>query len=729
MMSFIQRYLSIVFYLICLILAAGCFYFSISEGLFAWFAPDELAVSSTYHNAGLLGCINTYYLHTTINRISADLGICLMAKNAVLWGAPFMGWALSRLFFYALIPISMALVLKELVKIPFKFAVILALIISTIGLFILSDGIFYMFGLDLAIYATATITFFLLVALFPRSIENNLCYVLFCLVYSINLSSHEVFLPISGLFIPLFAWYHQAASDHKQTLALWVKNIWRDKKLGVLLVIYAASVLATIFAPGLAMRQHVWPSSGTYHDGLVYMALSVEEAAYFIYRSYILIFLIFLLGAICRFLVLGQPLPKKKLFYVFLFCVPLIYLLLMGYLLGITPSLWMGSQRTVGFQWIEPLIMTKSVLLKQGALAIRQNLFFYTGLLLDIFLAGFLLAGVLKVSLKREMNGLFQMILLLVVTMLFLFHPDGRGSAKILTALGRGDADIMHYSPQENKDTYPGNVMSYIFPGFPDTPVLTSTLLPRNHLANHIASVADILESNYLTLNQNEGVSAASLDAVYSRMIFWYQVTNPWKNQILSMYKVFIAGKCSSFLNPSEKIDLSCYNTVGNVLTKGRFTVAKTIHLNVLNGVEIKEGEGDCTQLRDISTRGEHFASSDLQLSKGLNYFIFDTQATNIELYIYIIGKNESVLFSWLNQSAKGWNKVSGDNSLNPVFSQMGTSAKSKKLALIIDSSVAQKIQLRWQHSSGGTSYAGNKENTSAICGAQFGQIVNANFV
>jgi len=226
----VNNKLSIIFYVSWLLLAAACFYFSISEALFAWLAGDEFILYQTYNNTGwLFSCTKYYYLNTTVNRISADFVGCLMAKNATMFSTPYLGWVCSRLIVYICIPIALSFFLKEIFKIPFKFSLIIALFLSAIVFFVLSNTGWYMYGFDLAIYGTATITFLILSALFPKSVENNHYFIAFCIFYAFNLMSHEGFLVVSGFYILLYGWYHYSFHNRlekiKKSFPLMVKTV------------------------------------------------------------------------------------------------------------------------------------------------------------------------------------------------------------------------------------------------------------------------------------------------------------------------------------------------------------------------------------------------------------------------------------------------------------------------------------------------------------------------
>lgn len=723
------------FYTTCLFLSIACFYFSIAEGLFAWFHADELGALSVYNGYGLLGCTEHYYLNTTINRISAALGVCGMAGTTKLF-TPFLGWVLVRLVFYALVPVSMAFLLKEITRISFAYSLVIAFFISAIALFVMSDSIYYMFGLDLAIYGAATFTFFILIALFPKSTQSALYFAWFCLVYAFNLNSHEVFLPISGFFIPLFMWHRHMLihrTDCRIPLDILVKDALKDWRIWVLSAIYIGSALTTSHAPGMEMRQNLWPSTGTFSDGLLYMLLSVEEAAYFIARSYVLVIVLFLLGALFRLSAKNPPL-KTSFLCCFLFCAPLAYLLITGFLIGITPSLWIGSLRTEPFQWIEAWSEKKDLFL-HGGFAIRQNLFLYTGLFLDGFLAGFFIAGRVSESkqalIKRSWP--FKPTLAIVVAIIFLFHPDGVGGFRILSTLFKSDP-IENYKPQKREQTSSGSVAQMISHSFIPK-ALGEVIFVRKRPGNHESAMVNIMADNYFLANRGKLVSADSMELVYSLAIPDYRVTKefPWIAQIYSAYEVIVKEECVQFLDEPES-ELTCYNVSGQnkltaLLKEKKVTPPGAIHFTFIQETKAKNENSNCLSWVDKPGEGEHFvAANDLSLSKGFHYFVLETLPTKTELYIYITGDKIGVIFPWLNQpnGSGGWRNHSTSASLEPVFSQAETSSQSEKLKIVVYSAVDQKIQLRWQHGyAGSTSYKGRSENISSICSAQFGHIVD----
>ncbi len=560
-MTAIRRHLPAIFYTICLILAIICFYFTISEALFSWFFPDELVASQTYHNlGGLWGCTKYYYLHTSINRLSADFGACFMAQTAALFSTPLMGWVFNRLIAYFLIPVSIAFLLKKITKIPLKFSLIAALIISTVALFLITastnaDTGPYSYGVDLAIYGTATITFFILITLFPKSIENKRYFSWFCVIYAVNLMSHEVFLVLSGFFLPLFAWYDYSLNrptDKKGSFTVFIKNVLHNRKVWILSAIYLISALIITQAPGIAIRESFWPTTGTFADGFVHTILASEEVAYFLSQSYVFIVLLFSLGILFRLSAPDQHSSKNKLLYGLLFIAPWIYLLLLGFLVGISPALWTESSRTEAFRLLDPflahLVSTKKLLTK-GGFCTSRALFLYVGVFLDVFLAGFFITGIVKKYIKNiAVKKIWPLATALFSTavIIFLFHPDGIGSIRILPVLLDRRVDFSHYSPQKNREAHPeSSLIHFVSPSFHvmetwGNRVFPKKVFPKNGPAgNHESDITDILVDNYLRINRNKGISPATVKLVFDIMDprIKYQI-DLWEGIAYSLYEV-----------------------------------------------------------------------------------------------------------------------------------------------------------------------------------------------
>lgn len=532
-MNLVQKSTSSIFNATILLLAFGCFYFSISHGIFAWLFPDELAASSSCSVHGVLGCTKHYYLHSTINRVSAALAVCSMAKGAALF-SPYTGWAVLRLFFYTMLPLSISFLLKEMLIIPYKLGLAIACILTALTMFILSDDIFIMFGLDLAIYATATFTFFILVALLPKIIEDSKAFFWFCILFAANLTSHEIFLAISGFLIPIFAWYRYSLNcPNKQFSYIGlVTHAISDKKVRILLAIYFVSAGLTMFAPGVAMRQAIWPSSGTYLQGLQYMLLTLTDTAYLAIKSYMLLGIVFVLGVFFGLFAAEKVNLKFKALYVFMLLVPFIYIMTTGYLIGITPKLYVTSYAPELFKNYVSFLNDK-ILLAHGGLAVRQALFVYLCLMFNIFGVVFILAQKmtkhLPVIIFKNIIG-YKMALLSIMIFLFVVHPDRSGGIQILSMLPKSYSTWIDEPLQDHRAGQDQTKLKQ----------LSNLIYRRTIMVKHKPAQLGINIDKYFRANKNNIVSTVDLERLYDSITIGYRVTGeePWRSQIFAMYNV-----------------------------------------------------------------------------------------------------------------------------------------------------------------------------------------------
>lgn len=735
-----KRFSTLFIYLICLTLAILSFYFSIASNLWIWFFPDELAAATFFNQNDLLGCTKFYYLYTTINRISAAYGVCGMAAGASFFEDPFLGWVSIRMVWYVLLPLSISFMLKNLLRLSFFSSNLLALIISSLSIFIIADSVSFMFGLDLAIYLTATCSFFILLALFSQSLTSGRSFMIFCLLFAINLNSHEIFLVISGFLIPLFLWHRHPFGNtvSYKFINLWIRDILRDWKFLILCLIYVFSALLTLLAPGLAMRQNTWPSSGKFVDGLMYMLLSIEEVTYHLLLNFPWILILLLLGVVTRLYNNKRPLNCSKLLYIFLLTSPLMYLLFTSYLIGITPSLWVGGTRTENFQLVEKLF-DKTPILLAGDFAIRQNIFLYAGLLLDVFLIGFWSgARIINLIPANLYQWLFKISLFSSLSLLFLFHPDGIGSVRAMSALLNSKLTLDQYKSDEIKLSS-GRILDRWI-SRPLFSAVGATLFQRNHMGQHESAVAAILIDRYLNTHRGEAISIDIFDLIYDQLSEAYRVsiTEPWIGQTLNMYGVFLSpsSPCVRWLPELKKKPSSCYEALGQqelltLLKHKLIGTSQVLPLIQPQGMKLEEFKNHCTQLVETSEFGEHFVATEpINLGKGWYYFIFETLPTDTELHIYLVSNEVSILFPW-RTSARGqrnWSIMGKPDLSQPIFIQSGISPNLESVSILIYSASPHKLQVRWQHGkNGNTIYKGNKTTRSNICLSQFGQLNNAN--
>jgi len=745
----LRRSLFVTLYLVCLILVVGCFYFTISEPLFSWVFPDELVASQAFHNLnGFWGCAKYYYLSTTINRLSVDVAICAMAKGASLLNTPLMGWVLDRLVLYMLMPCAMAVLLKNLFRLPFKYGIVITFLIASSVLYLMLANTHgsttgpYMWAVDLAIYGTATASFFLLVALLPKSVKNGRYFTWFCVVYFINLTSHELFLVVSSFFILLYTWYRYSALpiSTKQT-------IFRDKTIWILLAVYVVSALITVLAPGLGLRQQHWPASGTMADGLAYIVLAWEEITYFLVRGHTFLIVVFLLGGVFGLYRVHNPPQKNVPLYTFLFIAPALYCLVLAFLVGISPSLWSGAVRTEAFQWFEPIlasVVSNPVILSKGGFFLSRILFFYMSFFLDVFLAGFFIANsIARRCAVRIMakSWLPLWALFLVAVPLFLLHPDGYGSLRILSTLFGGSINMANYSPEKNRLAHPeSSLLKRMAPNV--SKALVGEIFPKKlplirpgPLRNHESDVTDILVNNYLAANRNGVVSPRIVGLVFKVMCPGIIYDNHlWEKVAYMLYRVAPKMPCVPI---SKKLNglSACYHVFGSarvvkLLADKSLQRLIPIHFVKEHGVVMAKHAGSCAELRGIQTRGEHFiASKPFQLAKGFYYFTLESRPTMLDLYFYLFGKKENLLLPWLNYfnatSDNMWQQFGKSKSLTPVFNQVVVSPQSVQLEVIVYSAIRQKVYLRWQHGRhDNMNYQGNPGNVSSICKVQFGRIM-----
>lgn len=707
-----SRGFSFLLYAFALLFAVACFYFSLSKAVFFWFHADELAASRMYDSGGLIGCVKQYYLKTTVNRLSADLSVCFMAKTASLWASPYLGWVFARLLFYTLIPISMTYLIRSFSRVSLRISLIIAFLLASFVYFILSDDIYYMFGLDLAIYATATWTFFMLLSLFSKSLKGGWAFIVFCIIFVLNLNSQEVFLVISAFFIPLMAYYRHGMSP--SAAGAFIRSTLKDQQIWMLSLLYAVSALMTLLAPGLALRQGVWPSSGTWVDGLTYMLLSMEDTLYLMCKCPALLLTTFLMGVLIASLTRTQRYFNFKPLYVFLWLSPLMYLMLTGYLIGITPSLWIESIRPKSFQWITQVLNDASMV-KHGALAIRQNLFLLTALYLDVFFAGFLLVKHFRKE-PRDHALIAAFLLLLISMATFFYHPDRIASLRILSTFTKAPVYEIKFGASNG---------------------VSKAIFRRKHVVSHQDGLANLSLDAYLRANEDKEISSTVFDSVYQRVIPAYRVTKetPFIERIYAMYQldIYTDRPCFPFLHPNQA-QSTCSQVYGNETLSDRLKHTKimpshVIHLGETQGAELKEMGDDCIALVDTSVDGEHFAVSKLPLRQGLNYFVFETLPvkSNLELYIYLIGSKTSVLFPWLNMTRRSyhWSAFGSNDDFLAVFSERKRIKQKDILELVVDSPVEQEVQLRWQHGiAGNTLYRGEPTNVSQICRIEQGEIL-----
>jgi hypothetical protein len=691
-----------------------CFFFTVSKMLFFWIYSDELIANQTYNGLGYFSCIKYYYLHTTINRIAADIGLCSMAGSTTFFDSPFIGWVLARLFFYLLIPVSIAFLLKNMGKLQYKHGLTAAFLICSLVFYMISDVAYNnLFGADLVIYGMATLTFFVLLGLFPKIIENKQSFVWFCVFYAFNLTSHEAMLVVSSAFLPLYAWHRYCYFRRVKepfSFRAFAEGVLKDRKLWLLLAIYISCALFAVLAPGLALRQTIWPTTGTFWDGVSYIFLSIEEVFHVLAKSYVMMIFIFITGYLSR------SITSKTLHYtrpgiVFMWACPFIYLIVVGFLIGLTPSL--QSEHTFTNPTIpikslfSGLVSSQSIFLG-GGLAIRQELFVYLSLTLNILLAGFYVSNYFHKAKEKHVKTrcYYRTIFASIIMLVFLFHPAGMGSIRAIKALFGGTVNLSHYDPIKEKKKHPEkSIVSQVIGHHQILHKITGIIFPRKkaNQAEHESTVANILVDKYLISRRGKSVSTAiaSLPPLLAIDTLDVETGKPqsspnWRLVYYPLYRVY-SDPCISFFGAPIK-NTFCYNTFNKQDKK--IAAPREIYFSRAIGLKTKAyiKASNCTRYSEAANRGNHYAASeDIDLLPGLYYFIFELQ-TPPQLRLYIIGKHKNILIPDEEPLKIYESKIIGkEDDLILLFRQSEQRPGTKKLRLIVRSKIKQKIQFRWQ--------------------------------
>jgi hypothetical protein len=745
--AFNRPFIMTFFYVVCFFAAFICFYFSISGNVFVWVHPDEetaLNVLNINHNA-IFGCVHEYYTSTTINRPSGDFNLCTFAKVASLFPTPYIGWVVVRFVSYLLIAFALAAPLKTLYKIPYKIAIIISFILLSIALFIISDYE-YVISAGFAIYGTAIVTFYLLAALFPKSVKSDKWFFVFCIIFAINLASHELFLVISGFFIPLYAYFKYVdINDDPEGVHFRVLITYtiKESRVWLLSFIYILCALSMIFAPGTTLRGNIWPTSGVYIDGLIYMLQTFSEVLFFLVRSWFFVAVIFLLGCVLRICVKYKSTKIHVVIYCMLLFAPIVYLAVAGYLFGLTPSLWGHSFRPQSFHlwysFLSKLTHNQRLLRASEFGVMSRNLFIYISILFNIFLLGFLTVSWLnsKKFLKSLPSTKLAFIVCFLVSCLIVsFHPDGMGSLRILPVLVGGSdtnvstnlIDFHHYDSSHPEMS----IANYEMPTSKLISAIGGHLFARDKGVNHAITRVYLATNRYYMRNVYKSVPE-SMDDLLNSVLPIANYPEPMKSQLNEMFHIHVRQKCLFSIGQRDK-GAYCYNTQGN--KKQAYSLLKNIQYSYpqnriffygasAHGVSVKRVNG-CIELHDL--RGnktyEHFIKSNMiHFSKGYYYFMFSTLSNKTPLYLFFSNNSLFAYLSWYST----WNGAS-DGAIQFVFSQVEKIRGERVLRLIIKSEKSQDVVLQWQHGYGLDAFyrhLGVNGQASSICDAGY-QFLNS---
>lgn len=74
--------------------------------------------------------------------------------------------------------------------------------------------------------------------------------------------------------------------------------------------------------------------------------------------------------------------------------------------------------------------------------------------------------------------------------------------------------------------------------------------------------------------------------------------------------------------------------------------------------------------------------------------------------------------------TGKPWNQASTLNNLYPIFRQNADGTTVRKLTLVVESKIDQKVEIRWQHTQNQKlTYKSEGRQTSYLCNVYFGPI------
>lgn len=747
---------------VMLMLSALLFLSSISHPLFVWFYPDEILAIMFYDDYGVFGCIKQYYNTTTINRLSASYAVCnigWMASNV----SPFWGIIIGRFIMYFMIPISLYYLLISFNNINRLLTLSIALLISSFIFFILPyaptgtsglaeiDGQMVMYGLDLAIYVVATFTFFLLIALFKSSLKNNYFYILFCILFAINLNSHEVFLIIGGLFIPLYYWYAYRSifSKNKDSHIKLVNLIHVAKKEGKLLVIiFITSLMLSLNAPGLEIRLTTWPPTGNFYDGVFYIILSFVEFTFRLYNVWPLILITFVVGLLSKGYL---NIRIDKFIFKFILLSVLLYIIVTSYLIGITPSLRFPAYHSLVPEWniifnyydnSLSSLQGPSISQNHGGFAIRQNVFVFSTILLIVFLLGNTIKiNIFQSSKMLKFGRANGYIITSIILMLFLINPERSVPVAIISNLINSDVSHSNQSDVEEKiKRNTGNLMM----NYNELLLPISNYIYRRNFYIYPEGPILLIEIDRLlrSRNFNEIFSSPLLSLKHSQLM---KEGKPWITKIRSLYDIepikesidkLKLVECKFLDNLQNYNSNNCFNAFGsnefsNVDLNNLFSYPLHTRTNIFKGIGVQalKFENNCVLFRNkaTSTPEEHFIyMENIKVREGYNFFVIETIANNNELYIYLLNDNVGILINWLNNGDSNVIHTMTNGAMDVKFMERELFEFNKeKIKIILYSSKSQNISLRFQNGkNSNTIYKGDEKIESSICSVVQGLLI-----
>ena len=618
-----------------------------------------------------------------------------MAYKANIFPSEYYGWIASRLFVYFLFPIAISTTLYKLLEIKFIKSLIISLTISSATIFVISDSndqMINMFGLELSSYGLSSIIFLFLLAIYPKvNITNSNKYYFFILLF-VCITTFEAFIVICGVFI--ISRLLVQTYDFKSFCLFIIE----DKITKVLIGTLILGLLTIVFSPSYFNRQVLIESSTNTLDGLVYILLNLEETIFLLYKTKITILILIILG-FCIAIINKKPLPKNTIYFLLpLFFSPFIYSLIVNFLLSTNTEYWMKPIRSDEFMFFGNYLAEDNKYNK-GAMGLRQNFFLMLSIYLNIFILSFLFFN----------NELYSYFTILIISgTLFIFHPDGIGTLKIVDTLINKDEMKIENLPEIN------NFSSYqsIYNKLSENNQKDLFFYPRRDTSNYQSVIASILIENKMQKSTNKEFNPLQFDKIFmsNRVPFFAA----WREKIYNKYQLIF--KNDNFLNFSNKTNNSILTTKNyffNNYNKSFFDNKKIDTPNELGWTTIKNikitaKKSRCLFLKNINGT-PHFAKANIFIKKGLNYIVFEYLPNKSNIIIEIKSNKSFIKFPLSSNEF-----IENNNLLVPVMRQNITKNKISKLKFIYLSKHDQKASVFWKN-----------ENDSYICPSYNGFIVN----
>jgi len=720
--------------------------------LFQWFHPDDLAAIIAGNQFGYFGCVENYFLKTTLNRLTSDAIVCTF--NLIYYtGSPFSGLVLLRLLLLLTIPLSLSIVFNRYIF-PGNFIYSFAsgIIISSISLAIIYSEYSTLFPLDLVMYCVSASSFILLLYAYLGINESIKKYLLFVIIFFLSANTHEIIMALCGMMLLKFAFdIYKNNSNKNDTYFIRMKKII-SFQISIPAILLVISFLMSILTPGYKARIGVWPIDLNYINIFHFIFLNIEEYIYLIYLFSPLIFILFLIGLL--FSIIKDNINKDTVLYLLkLFSIfGILYALIVILMVGMVPSLYILGTRTPSFQLYESFFN-----LKPFSVPTRSIFFTILFFNISVFLTGIYVG--LHVKKRKYVNSINYIIIILILFLSFI-HPDIKSSVSMLIKLYRPlssslSKEIDSFNLKYNTSNFDnkfitGEIFSERLLSKKDVKIQsffynrTSSLLTPSFELNILGD--KILNNVSLEVSRDNQILKKienSLRYPYQfrlNSMYWYENTYKlYLKNLSNLDKIYMGEVECSFNNFEESSKIKCLNPMiektGLNLTSNNLELTR-IDLNQFNQLNlvdiIPNNNGNCIEVLDNKNIvGEHFAATSLNIQAGKTLFLFNGLKSSASSYVYLIGSNSSVLVPWSNHTSKSnIPAVHGDqNVFKILFLQTGNYENKTYLSLIVESQADQVATLRLQNSlydvskDSTTVYKVDIDNSSITCGVKIGRL------